>query len=60
MLELPLFLSLVACGFPLPAQDYTEQTIDLNQLCVAHSAIWRYSLRYPPWWDLSFSSRSGE
>ena len=32
----PLFLSPVACGFPSPAQDYTEQTIDLNQLCVAH------------------------
>lgn len=38
LLELPLFLSPVACGFPSPAQDYTEQTIDLNQLCVAHPA----------------------
>ncbi|WP_458796204.1 translesion error-prone DNA polymerase V autoproteolytic subunit [Aeromonas veronii] len=38
LLELPLFLSPVACGFPSPAQDYTEQAIDLNQLCVAHPA----------------------
>ncbi|WP_421316525.1 DUF4113 domain-containing protein [Aeromonas veronii] len=38
LLELPLFLSPVACGFPSPAQDYTEQTIDLNQLCVTHPA----------------------
>lgn len=38
LLELPLFLSPVACGFPSPAQDYTEQTIDLNQLCAAHPA----------------------
>lgn len=38
LLELPLFLSPVACGFPSPAQDYTEQTIDLNQLCIAHPA----------------------
>lgn len=36
LLNLPMFLSPVACGFPSPAQDYTEQTIDLNQLCVAH------------------------
>ncbi|HHQ4476159.1 TPA: translesion error-prone DNA polymerase V autoproteolytic subunit [Aeromonas veronii] len=28
----------MACGFPSPAQDYTEQTIDLNQLCVTHPA----------------------
>jgi hypothetical protein len=38
LLELPLFLSPVVCGFPSPAQDDTEQTIDLNQLCVAHPA----------------------
>ncbi|MCP3323746.1 MULTISPECIES: translesion error-prone DNA polymerase V autoproteolytic subunit [Aeromonas] len=38
LLELPLFLSPVSCGFPSPAQDYTEQTIDLNQLCIAHPA----------------------
>ncbi len=38
MLEQPLFLSPVACGFPSPAPDYTEQTIDLNPLCVTHPA----------------------
>ncbi|MGL4764786.1 MAG: S24 family peptidase [Aeromonas sp.] len=38
LLELPLFLCPVAGGFPSPAQDYTEQTIDLNLLCVAHPA----------------------
>jgi DNA polymerase V len=38
LLGLPLYLSPVACGFPSPAQNYTEQTIDLNQLCVAHPA----------------------
>ncbi len=38
MLELPLFLSPVACGIPSPAPDYTEQTIDLNPLCVTHPA----------------------
>ncbi|WP_429076831.1 hypothetical protein [Aeromonas veronii] len=33
-----MYLSPVAYGFPSPTQDYTEQTIDLNQLCVAHPA----------------------
>lgn len=28
----------MACGFPSPAPDYTEQTIDLNPLCVTHPA----------------------
>ncbi|PNO51507.1 translesion error-prone DNA polymerase V autoproteolytic subunit [Aeromonas hydrophila] len=37
-LEIPLFLSPAACGFPSPAQDYVEQSIDLNQLCIAHPA----------------------
>ncbi|MFA7819318.1 translesion error-prone DNA polymerase V autoproteolytic subunit [Aeromonas dhakensis] len=37
-LAIPLFLSPAACGFPSPAQDYVEQTIDLNQLCIAHPA----------------------
>ncbi len=36
LLEVPLFLSPVACGFPSLAQDYTEQAIDLNQLYAAH------------------------
>ncbi|WP_421257633.1 translesion error-prone DNA polymerase V autoproteolytic subunit [Aeromonas sp. 600886] len=41
-LEIPLFLSPAACGFPSPAQDYVEQTIDLNQLCIAHPAATYY------------------
>lgn len=36
VLELPLFHSLVPCGFPSPAQDYVEQRIDLNKLLVSH------------------------
>lgn len=40
--ELPLFLSPAACGFPSPAQDYVEQTIDLNQYCVLHPAATFY------------------
>lgn len=41
-LELPLFLSPVICGFPSPAQDYIEQTIDLNQICIEHPAATFY------------------
>lgn len=41
-LERPLFLSPVVCGFPSPAQDYIEQTIDLNQLCIEHPAATFY------------------
>ena len=41
-LEIPLYLSPAACGFPSPAQDYVEQTIDLNQLCVKHPAATFY------------------
>lgn len=36
LMELPLFVSLVPCGFPSPAQDYVEQRIDLNKLLVPH------------------------
>lgn len=35
-LEIPLYLFPAACGFPSPAQDYVEQTIDLNQVCIQH------------------------
>ena len=34
LLELPLFSSLIPCGFPSPALDYVEQRIDLNQLLI--------------------------
>ena len=36
ILELPLFIDRVPCGFPSPAQDYVEQRIDLNSLLVNH------------------------
>lgn len=42
LVEIPLFLSPAVCGFPSPAQDYVEQTIDLNQLCVSHPAATYY------------------
>ena len=42
LVKIPLFLSPAVCGFPSPAQDYVEQTIDLNQLCVSHPAATYY------------------
>jgi len=37
-LQLPLFVSKVSAGFPSPAQDYVEQTLDLNELCIKRPA----------------------
>ena len=37
-LSIPLFLNKVPAGFPSPAQDYVEQTLDLNELCIQHPA----------------------
>ncbi len=37
-LQLPLFSCKVSAGFPSPAQDYVEQTLDLNQLCIHRPA----------------------
>ncbi len=37
-LRLPLFLERVAAGFPSPAQDYVDQALDLNELCIEHPA----------------------
>ena len=36
IIELPLFLERVPCGFPSPAQDYVEESLDLNKLVVKH------------------------
>ncbi|WP_368525549.1 translesion error-prone DNA polymerase V autoproteolytic subunit [Enterobacter asburiae] len=36
VIELPLFLERVVCGFPSPAQDYVEDRLDLNRLAVRH------------------------
>lgn len=33
---LPLFSERVPCGFPSPAQDYIEDSIDLNKLMIKH------------------------
>jgi len=37
-LQIPYLLENVQAGFPSPAQDYIEQTLDLNQLCIKHPA----------------------
>lgn len=37
-LEVPLYLERVSAGFPSPAQDYVEQALDLNELCVKRPA----------------------
>lgn len=36
ILALPLFSDFVPCGFPSPAQDYVERSIDLNELMIQH------------------------
>ncbi len=35
---IPFFLSSVAAGFPSPAQDYIEKTLDLNELLIERPA----------------------
>ncbi|TCV96645.1 translesion error-prone DNA polymerase V autoproteolytic subunit [Biostraticola tofi] len=37
-LPLPFYIDRVAAGFPSPAQDYVENAIDLNEICVRHPA----------------------
>ena len=37
-LPLPFFLASVPAGFPSPADDYLDKTLDLNELVVAHPA----------------------
>ena len=36
--ELPLYLSPVEAGFPSPAEDYTEQKLNLHKYVVRHEA----------------------
>jgi len=36
--EIPLFLSGVSAGFPSPASDYVEKTLDLNEYLIKHPA----------------------
>jgi len=37
-LPLPFFLTSVPAGFPSPADDYLDKTLDLNELLIAHPA----------------------
>ena len=37
-LKMPLFSEAVSAGFPSPAQDYVEKTLDLNELCIKRPA----------------------
>lgn len=34
--RIPLYVESVSAGFPSPAQDYVEKTLDLNEMCVPH------------------------
>lgn len=36
--SIPLYLGRVPAGFPSPAQDYIERTLDLNELCIKRPA----------------------
>jgi SOS-response transcriptional repressor LexA len=38
VLPLPLFSGKVAAGFPSPADDFVEKSLDLNELMVKHPA----------------------
>ncbi|HHL2459825.1 TPA: translesion error-prone DNA polymerase V autoproteolytic subunit [Yersinia enterocolitica] len=35
-LQIPLFGEMCLAGFPSPASDYIEKTLDLNDLCIRH------------------------
>jgi DNA polymerase V len=37
-ISIPLFIGKVPAGFPSPADDYVEKTLDLNELCVKQPA----------------------
>lgn len=37
-LDIPLFSDRVPAGFPSPASDYLQQSLDLNQLCIKSPA----------------------
>ena len=40
--RLPLFTCQVPCGFPSPADDFLEATLDLNELVISHPAATFY------------------
>jgi DNA polymerase V len=35
--ELPLFLSAIQCGFPSPADDYLEECLSLDDICISNA-----------------------
>lgn len=37
-ISIPLFISKVPAGFPSPADDYVEKSLDLNELCIKQPA----------------------
>lgn len=37
-IELPLFLSRINCGFPSPADDYLEEVLSLDDICISNAA----------------------
>ena len=37
-LRLPLFIDRISAGFPSPADDYIDKTLDLNELLIRHPA----------------------
>lgn len=40
--RIPLYVDSVSAGFPSPAQDFVEKSLDLNEFCVAHPAATFY------------------
>lgn len=34
--QIPLYVESVSAGFPSPAQDFIERSLDLNKLCIQH------------------------
>lgn len=38
LISIPLFIGKVPAGFPSPADDYVEKTLDLNELCIKQPA----------------------
>ena len=44
--QIPFYSDPVKAGFPSPAQDYVERTLDLNELCIRHpNATFSFGLR---------------
>lgn len=36
--QVPLYVDVVSAGFPSPASDFVEKSLDLNELCIRHPA----------------------